>query len=61
MGKLALLSLAENLAGLNPVYEPGVGKPRKENGKINPPVLIPFMNRAWGNLADDMLDELAES
>ena len=44
---------------LNPVYEPGVGKQEIDYGNNNVyPVLIPFMNRAWGNETDKFLAEI---
>ena len=38
---------------LNPVYEPGVGKLIRAIGlTYTVQVLIPFMNRAWGNMKE---------
>ena len=37
------------MPSLNLVYEPGVGKPMTITTTPAITVLIPFMNRAWGN------------
>ena len=44
-------TVAISANSLNPVYEPGVGKHRSLGFPVNSSkVLIPFMNRAWGNV-----------
>ena len=50
MGKPDKPEMTHILRGLNPVYEPGMGKQKEDQTlEVEYLVLIPFTNRAWAN------------